>query len=147
MDNLLQVCQELGIEAPISVGVRSGNLNNVFSKIVNVAKQPHLNIPETETGKKRKLYKQLVSRSLMCASGMCINHFSTFAGGWVHLLTNSPSYIMLHVCTFLSTFGLFCSWGCCCSFGTCGLSCLCFKEKRFELRVGIHYLNAIDAAG
>ncbi|PON63932.1 Parvalbumin [Trema orientale] len=64
----MRVCRALGIEAPISVSVKSSFLNNVFSRIVDVAEQPHLHIPETETGRNRKHYQQLISRSLMCMS-------------------------------------------------------------------------------
>ncbi|XP_062085882.1 mitochondrial Rho GTPase 2-like isoform X1 [Humulus lupulus] len=64
----MKICRELGIEAPISVSVKSGFLNNVFTRIVDVAEKPHLNIPETETGRNRKHHQQLISRSLMCMS-------------------------------------------------------------------------------
>ncbi|PON55290.1 Parvalbumin [Parasponia andersonii] len=64
----MRVCQELGIEAPISVSVKLSFLNNVFSRIVDVAEQTHLHIPETETGRNRKHYQQLISCSLMCMS-------------------------------------------------------------------------------
>ncbi|EXB39367.1 Mitochondrial Rho GTPase 1 [Morus notabilis] len=64
----MRVCLKLGIDAPISVSVKSGNLNNIFNRIVDVAVRPHLNIPETEMGRSRKHYQQLVSRSLMCIS-------------------------------------------------------------------------------
>ncbi|GMN48783.1 hypothetical protein TIFTF001_017951 [Ficus carica] len=62
------VCLKLGMQAPTSVSVKSGNLNNIFNRIIDVAVQPHLNIPETETGRSRKQYQQLASRSLMCMS-------------------------------------------------------------------------------
>uniref|UniRef100_A0A803NRF9 Mitochondrial Rho GTPase n=1 Tax=Cannabis sativa TaxID=3483 RepID=A0A803NRF9_CANSA len=64
----MKICRELGIEAPISVSVKSGFLNNIFTRIVDVAEKPHLNIPETENGRNRKYHQQLISRSLMCMS-------------------------------------------------------------------------------
>lgn len=72
------------MQAPTSVSVKSGNLNNIFNRIIDVAVQPHLNIPETETGRSRKQYQQLASRSLMCMSGMYA--YLHFLGpvGWTH---------------------------------------------------------------
>ncbi|KAJ9187642.1 hypothetical protein P3X46_003071 [Hevea brasiliensis] len=64
----LAVCQELGIEAPIPVSVILGETNNVFCRILSAAERPHLNIPETEAGRKRKYFRQLVSHSLLFLS-------------------------------------------------------------------------------
>ncbi|KAH7517208.1 hypothetical protein FEM48_Zijuj09G0038300 [Ziziphus jujuba var. spinosa] len=62
------VCKELGIEAPFPLSVKLSDLNNVFGRIISVAERPHLSIPETETGRKRKHHQQLINRSLMCVS-------------------------------------------------------------------------------
>ncbi|KAF3436305.1 hypothetical protein FNV43_RR23397 [Rhamnella rubrinervis] len=62
------VCKELGIEAPIPLSVKLSDLNNVFGRIVTVAERPHISIPETESGRNRKHYRQLMNRSLMCVS-------------------------------------------------------------------------------
>ncbi|PRQ26120.1 putative small GTPase superfamily, EF-hand domain pair [Rosa chinensis] len=64
----LGISQELGIEAPIRVSMKQSNLNNVFGRIVHAAKHPHLSIPETETRKNRKKYRQLFNRSLTFVS-------------------------------------------------------------------------------
>jgi Ras family protein T1 len=64
-----QVSQDMGIETPIPISVRLRDLNNVFCKIVHAAQQPHLSIPETEAGKTRRQYRQLLNRSLMVVSG------------------------------------------------------------------------------
>lgn len=60
------------IGAPIHISVKEKNMNNIFQRIVNAAEQCHLNIPETEQGRNKKHYKQLVNRSLIFASGMSI---------------------------------------------------------------------------
>lgn len=60
----------MGIEPPIPISMKLGDSNNVFRRIVAAAQQPHLSVPETEAGRNRKHYKQLVNRSLMFASGM-----------------------------------------------------------------------------
>ncbi|KAG8663396.1 hypothetical protein MANES_01G208001v8 [Manihot esculenta] len=62
------VCQELRIEAPIPVSVKLGETNNVFCRILSAAERPHLNIPETESGTKRKHFHQLISHSLLFMS-------------------------------------------------------------------------------
>ncbi|KAL6210541.1 hypothetical protein ACLB2K_015773 [Fragaria x ananassa] len=64
----LGVSQELGIEAPIRVSMKQSNLNNVFGRIVYAAEHPHLSIPETETRKNRRKYRQLFNRSLTFVS-------------------------------------------------------------------------------
>ncbi|KAI5649047.1 hypothetical protein M9H77_35052 [Catharanthus roseus] len=63
-----RVCRELGIEAPIPVSSKLGDLSDIFSKIVRAAEQPHLSIPETEAGRRCKHYHQLVNRSLKFVS-------------------------------------------------------------------------------
>ncbi|MCL7027538.1 hypothetical protein MKW94_022805 [Papaver nudicaule] len=58
----------MGIEAPIPVSMLLGDLSNVYRRIISAAEHPHLSIPETEAGRNRKQYRQLVSRSLMFVS-------------------------------------------------------------------------------
>lgn len=65
----------MGIEAPIHVSMKLGDSNNVYNKIVSAAEHPHLSIPETEIGKKRKQYNRLVQNSLIFASGVSLNFF------------------------------------------------------------------------
>lgn len=60
----------MGIDAPIHVSVKEGDMNNLFYRIVNAAEQPHVGVPETEIGKYKKRNRQLVNRSLMFVSGM-----------------------------------------------------------------------------
>ncbi|OIW05016.1 hypothetical protein TanjilG_06428 [Lupinus angustifolius] len=64
----VKVTQELGIEAPIHLSMKLGDSNNVYNKIVSAAEHPHLSIPETEIGRKRKQYQQLLQNSLIFAS-------------------------------------------------------------------------------
>ncbi|KAF6147758.1 hypothetical protein GIB67_006731 [Kingdonia uniflora] len=40
--------QQMGLQAPIPVSTKLGDLNDLFHKIVNTAEQPHLSIPVTE---------------------------------------------------------------------------------------------------
>ncbi|CAK9147069.1 unnamed protein product [Ilex paraguariensis] len=63
-----KISQDMGIDAPIRVSMKDRDMNNVFSRIVEAAEQPHLCVPETEIGRKQKRYRQLVNRSLMFAS-------------------------------------------------------------------------------
>ncbi|KAG2405798.1 hypothetical protein LR48_Vigan902s000200 [Vigna angularis] len=64
----VKVTQELGIEAPIHVSMKLGDSSNVYNKIVHASEHPHLSIPETEIGKKRKQYHRLLQHSLVFAS-------------------------------------------------------------------------------
>ncbi|XP_022634798.1 mitochondrial Rho GTPase 2 [Vigna radiata var. radiata] len=64
----VKVTQELGIEAPIHVSMKLGDSSNVYNKIVHAAEHPHLSIPETQIGKKRKQYHRLLQHSLVFAS-------------------------------------------------------------------------------
>ncbi|CAL0310342.1 unnamed protein product [Lupinus luteus] len=64
----VKVTQELGIEAPIHLSMKLGDSSNVYNKIVSAAEHPHLSIPETEIGRKRKQYQQLLQNSLIFAS-------------------------------------------------------------------------------
>lgn len=66
----------MGIEAPIPVSSKLGDLSDIFSKIVRAAEQPHLSIPETEAGRRCKHYHQLVNRSLKFVSGMLVIQIS-----------------------------------------------------------------------
>uniref|UniRef100_A0A1U8QC73 Mitochondrial Rho GTPase 1-like isoform X2 n=1 Tax=Nelumbo nucifera TaxID=4432 RepID=A0A1U8QC73_NELNU len=63
-----RVSQDLGIEAPIPVSMKLGDFNSIFRRIISAAEHPHLSIPETEAGRNRKHYHQLVNRSLMFVS-------------------------------------------------------------------------------
>ncbi|KAK7242987.1 hypothetical protein RIF29_37769 [Crotalaria pallida] len=64
----VKVTQELGIEAPIHLSMKLGDSSNVYNKIVSAAEHPHLSIPVTEIGRKRKQYQQLLHNSLIFAS-------------------------------------------------------------------------------
>ncbi|OAY49770.2 hypothetical protein MANES_05G075900v8 [Manihot esculenta] len=68
LQDSLAVCEELGIEAPIPVSVKLGETNNVFCRILSAAERPHLSIPETEAGRRRKYFRQLVNHSLLFVS-------------------------------------------------------------------------------
>ncbi|KAL4308804.1 hypothetical protein GQ457_01G053260 [Hibiscus cannabinus] len=68
LQNSTRVTQQLGMEAPIPVGVKLRDSKNVLSRILSAAEHPHLSIPETEKGKKRKRYRRLVNNSLMFVS-------------------------------------------------------------------------------
>lgn len=63
-----KICQDMGIDAPIHVSVKEGDLNNVFRRIVSAAEHPHLGVPETEVGRKQKRFYQILNRSLMSLS-------------------------------------------------------------------------------
>ncbi|XP_057774247.1 mitochondrial Rho GTPase 3-like [Salvia miltiorrhiza] len=43
-----KICVDMGIDAPIPISVKERGINDVFSRIVNAAQQPHLNVPETD---------------------------------------------------------------------------------------------------
>ncbi|KAM7279732.1 hypothetical protein ACFE04_006866 [Oxalis oulophora] len=42
--------KDMGIGAPIPIKIKSGNINDIYRKIVNAAAHPHLCIPTTERG-------------------------------------------------------------------------------------------------
>ncbi|CAN1247018.1 Mitochondrial Rho GTPase 2, partial [Linum grandiflorum] len=69
LQDSLKVCRDLGIEAPVAVSMKSGDLNDLYGRILIAAESPHLNIPETETGRKRKSFRRLVNNSLLFVSG------------------------------------------------------------------------------
>ncbi|CAN1246878.1 Mitochondrial Rho GTPase 2 [Linum grandiflorum] len=68
LQDSLKVCRDLGIEAPVAVSMKSGDLNDLYGRILIAAESPHLNIPETETGRKRKSFRRLVNNSLLFVS-------------------------------------------------------------------------------
>ncbi|OMP05024.1 Small GTPase superfamily [Corchorus olitorius] len=68
LQNAARVTQQLGMEAPIPVGVKLRDPKDIFSRIIMAAEHPHMSNPETEKGKKRKQYRQLVNSSLMFVS-------------------------------------------------------------------------------
>lgn len=63
-----RVCQDMGMEAPISVSMKLGDIGNVYRRMVDAAQRPHLSIPVTEAGKNYQHYKQIVNRSLVFLS-------------------------------------------------------------------------------
>ncbi|XP_022758210.1 mitochondrial Rho GTPase 2-like [Durio zibethinus] len=68
LQNSARVTQQLGMEAPFHVSVKLRDSKNVFSKIISAAEHPHMSIPETEKGKKRRQYRRLVNSSLIFVS-------------------------------------------------------------------------------
>ncbi|XP_054817296.1 mitochondrial Rho GTPase 2 isoform X2 [Prosopis cineraria] len=79
----VKVTEELGIEAPIHVSLKLGDSSNVYDKIVSAAERPHLNIPETDIGRKRRLYHQLLHHTLVFASvgaAMAVVGLAAFRG-------------------------------------------------------------------
>lgn len=65
----VQVCTEMGVDAPISASMKLGDIGNSFRRIVDAAQRPHLSIPETEQGRAQKHYRRLIQRSLTVAAG------------------------------------------------------------------------------
>lgn len=63
------------IDAPIRMSVKENDTNDAFLRIVNAAERCHLSVPETEHGRNKKHYQQLVNRSLVIASGMPITMY------------------------------------------------------------------------
>ncbi|KAL1331540.1 hypothetical protein AAHE18_12G193400 [Arachis hypogaea] len=63
----VKVAQQLGIEVPIHVSMKLDDSSYLYQKIVKAAEHPHLNIPESETAKKRKQQQQFFYQSLMFA--------------------------------------------------------------------------------
>jgi Ras family protein T1 len=55
---------------PIPWSMKSSDSSEIFSRIIKAAEHPHLSIPETETGRNRKQYRQLVNQSLILVSSM-----------------------------------------------------------------------------
>jgi Ras family protein T1 len=60
----------MGIEAPIPISTKLGELNNVFLRIVSAAEHPHLSIPQTEAGRSLEQYQKLIDRAVVDFSGM-----------------------------------------------------------------------------
>ena len=67
----------MGIDAPVHVSAKERDLNNVFLRIVNAAEHPHLNVPETEEGRCKKRYRNLVNHSLVFISGIFLGPLET----------------------------------------------------------------------
>lgn len=65
----VKVAQELKIDAPIRLSIKSDDSNNVYSKIINAAEHPHLSIPETEFVRKRKQHQQLLHTFIFALAG------------------------------------------------------------------------------
>ncbi|XP_058197867.1 mitochondrial Rho GTPase 1-like isoform X2 [Rhododendron vialii] len=63
-----KISQDVRIGAPIHLSVKERDLNSIFIRIVNAATHPHLSVPETEIGRTKKHYRQLVNRSLVLVS-------------------------------------------------------------------------------
>lgn len=59
-----RICATMGLEVPISVSMKLGDLNNIFRRIVEASQRPHLSIPETELGKSTKQHQKMVQRSI-----------------------------------------------------------------------------------
>ncbi|XP_004495205.1 mitochondrial Rho GTPase 2-like [Cicer arietinum] len=72
----VKVAQELKIDAPIRLSVKSGDSNALYSRIVNAAEHPHLSLPETEFVKKRKQNQQLMHSIFFAIAGAAM----AFAG-------------------------------------------------------------------
>ncbi|XP_048606068.1 mitochondrial Rho GTPase 3 [Brassica napus] len=64
----LQATRDIGIEAPIPISSKLGDLDNLFQKISTAAEHPHLGIPKIKSKKKRS--RKLMKRSLMVVSSM-----------------------------------------------------------------------------
>lgn len=69
----------MGIDAPIHVSTKERDLNNVFLRLVIAAEHPHLNVPETEEGRSKKQFRNMVNNSLMFISGIPFNPLDTHA--------------------------------------------------------------------
>ncbi|KAK4281160.1 hypothetical protein QN277_012685 [Acacia crassicarpa] len=83
LQDSVKVTEELGIEAPIRVSMKLGDSSNVYGKIISAAEHPHLNIPETDIGRKRRLYHQLLHHTLIFASvgaAMAVVGLAAFRG-------------------------------------------------------------------
>ncbi|KAF5188186.1 Mitochondrial rho gtpase [Thalictrum thalictroides] len=63
-----RVSQDMGLEAPITVGMKLGELSDVFYRIIRAAERPHLGIPESEENRNTKQYRHLVNHSLIFLS-------------------------------------------------------------------------------
>ena len=72
-----QVCMELGIDIPVSVSMKDDERNSLFRKIVSTAENPHMSVPETESGRRSKNIRQVVNSSLLFVSGSSSSSSST----------------------------------------------------------------------
>ncbi|KAL4588181.1 hypothetical protein LXL04_001063 [Taraxacum kok-saghyz] len=52
-----KICQELQIDSPIHISVKEREMNNIFRRIVNVAKRCYFSVPETKHGGNKKQYR------------------------------------------------------------------------------------------
>jgi hypothetical protein len=105
----------MGIEAPIPISTKSGDLNSIFLRIVSAAKHPHSSIPKTEAGRSRKQFQRLINRSLMVFSGMLCWSF-----GFIEVLESVGCLFLMddHFCCgnrarVLLLFELIASKSCC----------------------------------
>lgn len=87
------------IDAPIRMSVKENDTNDAFLRIVNAAERCHLSVPETEHGRNKKHYQQLVNRSLVIASGMPI---TMYIYNYISLLQN---YLHVHIFNYNFTVG------------------------------------------
>nr|XP_043626591.1 mitochondrial Rho GTPase 1-like [Erigeron canadensis] len=76
MQDSTWVSEDMGVEAPIHISTKLGDLNDVFRRIVRVAEHPHLSIPKTEAGKTQKqyhrLFKHLPNGCFSCSCIPCL---------------------------------------------------------------------------
>lgn len=59
----------MGVEPPIALSMKLGDVGSLFRRIIVSAQRPHLSIPETEQGRAHKHYKRLIQRYLTVAAG------------------------------------------------------------------------------
>jgi len=62
--NATRVCTEMGVDAPISVSIKLGDIGNLFRRIIDAAQRPHLSTPETEQGRTQKHRRSLIRQYL-----------------------------------------------------------------------------------
>lgn len=65
---------DLGIDVPVSLSMKLGDPNSIFSRIVSTAENPHSSIPETPSGRRSKNIRQLVNSSLLFVSGSSLRN-------------------------------------------------------------------------
>lgn len=69
---------ELGIDIPVSVSMKDDERNSLFRKIVSTAENPHMSVPETESGRRSKNIRQVVNSSLLFVSGSSFFFFHRY---------------------------------------------------------------------
>ncbi|KAI7755554.1 hypothetical protein M8C21_014095, partial [Ambrosia artemisiifolia] len=64
--NSTRLSQDMGIQAPVQISTRLGDFNNIFKRIMEVAKYPHLSIPKrnASTSKGEGLIRRLLWNGL-----------------------------------------------------------------------------------